>query len=199
MEAEVKTPSEGKLKTKRLLPGTTTKNLIGPTVDPPSTTPPRITDSGRLPVSVRYVKNGRGGNWWKTAQENGQVHAGWKGIPHKLLLRPDFPKLEKFIRAEYGARRGAKQDFNALADLLNRPSQHLWVTFEDGYLWWCTVRDGATVNPKGESSREGNFWLACDRPWSNYTVGGKLLSIANLPGTVTTTGGFKGTVCTPKD
>ena len=45
----------------------------------------------------------------------------------------------------------------------------------------------------------GNFWLVCDRPWSNRSIKGKLLAIADLPGTVTTTVGFKGTVCTPKD
>jgi hypothetical protein len=46
---------------------------------------------------------------------------------------------------------------------------------------------------------DGNFWLVCDRPWSNRSIKGKLLAIADLPGTVTTTAGFKGTVCMPKD
>ena len=45
----------------------------------------------------------------------------------------------------------------------------------------------------------GNFWLVCERPWSNSSIKGPLLSIPDLPGTVTTTAGFKGTVCTPKD
>jgi hypothetical protein len=152
-----------------------------------------------LPSSVRYVKNGDSGKWWKAARENKQVHAGWKSVPGELLRAPDFPEIERLIKDAFGTRQGATQDFNALCDLLDGPSKHLWLTFEDGYLWWCTVRDGASVNPDGESTHKGNFWLACDRPWSNYSVGGKLLSIAHLPGTVTTTGGFRGTVCTPRD
>jgi hypothetical protein len=64
------------------------------------------------------------------------------------------------------------------------------VTFEDGCLWWCTVRDGVVVNPDGESSEQGNFWLTCDRRWSNQSVKGRLLAISDLPGTVTVTAGL---------
>jgi hypothetical protein len=71
------------------------------------------------------------------------------------------------------------------------------VTFEDGYMWWCTVQNGACINPDGESHGKGNFWLVCNRPWSNQSIKGKLLARADLPGAVTKTAGFKGTVCTP--
>ena len=151
-----------------------------------------------LPNSVRYVKNGRRGQWWQAAKANAQIHLGWKSIPHELLLSPDFPKLEMVVRTEFGSRQGAIQDFNALCYLLDSPSKHLWMTFQDGHMWWCTVLDGAIVNPNGESVEKGNFWLACDRPWSNRTLKGRLLAIADLPGTVTAAGGFRGTVCTPK-
>jgi hypothetical protein len=71
-----------------------------------------------------------------------------------------------------------------------RPEQASWVTFQDNCLWWCTVRDGAVVNPNGESPDKGNFWLVCDRPWSNCSIKGTRLAIADLPGTVTKTAGF---------
>lgn len=66
-------------------------------------------------------------------------------------------------------------------------------------MWWCTAHDGATVNREDESSTNGNFWLVCDRTWSKHSLHGKLLAISDLPGTVTTTAGFKGTICTPKN
>ena len=68
------------------------------------------------------------------------------------------------LKAQYGSKQGATQDFNQLQDLLKTPSQHVWMTFEDRYMWWCTVLDGATVNPDGESTKKGNFWLTCSRP-----------------------------------
>ncbi|MFO0965965.1 MAG: restriction endonuclease [Gemmataceae bacterium] len=150
-----------------------------------------------LPNSVRYVKNGKGGQWWKTALADSQVHLGWKSVPHDLLLAPDFTRIKETIRAEFGSRQGATQDFNALRDLLDAPSRHIWMTFQDSYMWWCTVLDGAIINPDGESSEKGNFWLACNRPWSNRSVKGDLLAILDLPGTVTTTAAFRATVCTP--
>jgi len=152
-----------------------------------------------LPNSVRYVKNGQRGQWWQAARSSDQIHAGWTRIPHELLLKPDFPKIKQILKAAFGTRQGATQDFNALCDLLDAPSKHIWVTFEDGCMWWCTALDGAVVNPNGESSEKGNFWLACNRPWSNQSLKGRLLAVSDLPGTVTRTAGFKATVCTPKD
>jgi hypothetical protein len=90
-------------------------------------------------ASVRYVKNGAGGQWWHAAKENRQVLAGWPKIPHSLLLNPDFAVIRQKIKEEFGQRRGATADFKALRCILDSPSQHLWITFEDGFMWWCTV------------------------------------------------------------
>jgi hypothetical protein len=106
------------------------------------------------------------------------------------LVKPDFTALRNLIKST--------QDFNALRCLLDLPSKHIWITFEDGYMWWCTVRDGITPNPNGETKSAGQFWLVCDKVWSNKSIGGRLLAVADLPGTVWTVSGFKGTVCEPK-
>ena len=152
-----------------------------------------------LPSSVRYVKNGVSGRWWKAAQMNGQIHAGWDNIPDELLLKKDFPAIETLLRGQYGEKRGATQDINQVLLLLDAPSQHVWVTFEDGFMWWCTVRDEVTITPDAHATTSGHFWLTCSRPWSNTSFTGKLLATSELPGTVTTTAGFRGTACTPND
>ncbi|MBN8736288.1 MAG: restriction endonuclease [Xanthomonadales bacterium] len=151
-----------------------------------------------LQNSVRYVKNGRNGQWWKAAKENSQIHLGWKTIPRELLQAPDLIAIERIIKNYYGTKRGATQDVNALHDALDAPSRHIWTTFQDGYMWWCTAKDGAIPNPRGESADEGNFWLNCDRPWSNRSLNGTLLAMPDLPGSVTKTAGFRGTICTPR-
>lgn len=111
---------------------------------------------------------------------------------------PDFSLIKQKIRDGFGARHGSTQDFNALRCLLEAPDRHLWITFEDGFMWWCTVRAGMEISPRGMDKQKGHFWLNCDRAWSNRSVGGKLLAIADLPGPVTTAMGFQGTVCEPK-
>jgi hypothetical protein len=149
--------------------------------------------------SVRYVKNGTGGQWWRAAEANHQIHLGWSRIPHELLLNSDLVAIERKI-FEYTKDKGAaKRDFQQLRCLLDVPSQHIWITFEDDCMWWCTVRDGAEMNPLGMDKHNGNFWLVCERPWSNRSIKGKLLAISDLPGSVTAAAGFRGTVCRPRD
>ena len=152
--------------------------------------------------SVRYVKNGRRGCWWPVARDQGQVHAGWSNVSHALLVDPgDFVAVQAAVEQDPtqnqdpGARR---RDFNQLRALLDQPSRHVWITIEDSYLWWCTVQNGATPNPQGGGATTGNFWLTCTRPWSNKSLGGRLLAISDLPGIVSRVAGFRGTVCEPK-
>lgn len=80
-----------------------------------------------LPDSVRYVKNGGGGQWWRAAKANGRVHLGWRTISDTLLRTADMEPIERLIRAQFGDRPGATQDFKALRTLLLDPSQHVWV------------------------------------------------------------------------
>jgi hypothetical protein len=151
-----------------------------------------------LPDSVRYVKNGRAGQWWKTAKANGQIHLGWRDIPDAQLRTSDLETIEGLIRAQFGNKSGATQDFKALRTLLVNPSQHVWVTFQDGCMWWCTVRDEVEKNPDIETKERGHFWLTCELPWSNYSMDGKRhLVKSELPGIVAAVAGYQATVCEP--
>jgi len=155
-----------------------------------------------LPSTVRYVKNGRGGRsggqWWKAAKEHAQLHAGWKIVPDTLLLSPNYSKIEAIIRGAFQDQGAATRDYNALCCLLQTPRHHFWITFEEGSMWWCTVRDGPHPNPNKDDTTRGNFWLECDRPWSKVSLRGTDLSIIRLPGVVTSVSGYRATVCVPR-
>ncbi len=159
--------------------------------------------SDEIPNLVRYVKNGKGGKWWPVAKAKGQIHAGWKIIPANLIEHPgDFSA----IRREYGESQevsknaGArKKDLNQLLSLLDSPSAYVWITFEAGFLWWCTVDDQAAANPQEENAARGHFWLTCKRPWSNLSLKGRLLARADLPGIVDRVAGFRDTLCKPRE
>ena len=150
-----------------------------------------------LPNSVRYVKNGAGGQWWRVAKTNGQIHLGWPRIPDDLLHAADLAQIEALIRHGILEQTVAllSGTSNALRTLLDHPSQHVWVTFaEDGCMWWCTVHDGIETDPDGETSDRGrgHFWLdLAATAWTNYSKGGRRhLAMTELPGRVTTTAGF---------
>jgi hypothetical protein len=120
-------------------------------------------------TSVLYVKNGEHGKWWQEAKAKGQIHAGWSNMPHDLLTNPDYETIKQREIEDYrknGLKGSAVADANALWRLLDMPSQHVWITFEEGCMWWCTVHNGAVINPTGQDEHTGNFWLVCDRWWS---------------------------------
>lgn len=151
-----------------------------------------------LPSSVMYVKNGPGGEWWSVAKRQNQIHAGWKRFAPASIRNPNIPEIKKQYWKLYPkkTKQGRTADLNALVRLLDRPSQHIWITFQSGYLWWCTVHDRAQSD-KRDAPSTGHFWLSCRRPWSNRSIKGTLLSTEDLPGTVTKVAGFKATVCKP--
>ena len=124
-----------------------------------------------LPDSVRYVKNGAGGQWWNAAKDNGQIHAGWRSIPDALLRTADMGQIESLIRSAFGTKPGAMQDFNALRTLLVEPSQHVWVTFQSGCM--CGARFGMELKqtPTSKRASEAIFGLPVNRhgatiPWT---------------------------------
>jgi hypothetical protein len=59
------------------------------------------------------------------------------------------------------------------------------------------ARDGVELNATGDPGT-AHFWLHCEWPWSNRSLGGRLLAVADLPGGATSTAGFRGTVCEPR-
>ncbi|MEE7457472.1 hypothetical protein MPAR168_04670 [Methylorubrum populi] len=68
-----------------------------------------------------------------------------------MLRAADLSAIADILREQYGLKPGATQDLNALRSLLKSPSRHLRVTFEDGFMWWSTVRDGITISPGNET------------------------------------------------
>jgi hypothetical protein len=149
--------------------------------------------SQTLPQSVRYIKNGRGGKWWPKAKAHNQLHAKWDEVPTGLLHQPNVEKIKASLP------KSTTQDVNALLTLIGHPSQHVWVTFEEGYLWWCLVSDGVTDFGPSTDER-GRFCISCQPQygWSNKSLAGKDLKITDLPGPVSSTAGFRATVCEPR-
>jgi len=116
-----------------------------------------------LPQSVRYVKNGSGGAWWADAKSQSRIHAGWANIAHDAIRFRDTEALSNLHRESFGQRTGQTQDLNALLTLIIRPSEHIWITFEGGFLWWATASDNIIIN-EGETSKRGHFWLITPPP-----------------------------------
>jgi hypothetical protein len=152
-----------------------------------------------LPNSVRYIKPGPGGRWWPVAKAAGQVHAGWRDVPASVLIKRDMSEAEAILRKLPGGETGAAtRDISALKTLLDRPSQHTWVTIAEGRLWWCLVGDEVEADDAHDDAVHGHFWLKCTRPWSDQPIDGKRqLYTLDLPGYVNALAGYRATLCEP--
>src|SRR5688572_10939716 len=92
--------------------------------------------------TVRYVKNGRGGQWWEAAKERRHAHFGWKHVAGELLLRADFNAIEQVIRHRSKDEGAVTRDLSQIREVLEGADRHVWITFEAGFMWWCTLRRG---------------------------------------------------------
>jgi hypothetical protein len=152
-----------------------------------------------LPLTVRYIKNGEGGCWWPSAKKDDQLHLGWKHIPSEVLKSRQLDIIEPMVRNQFENQGAATRDLNQLLTAIISPSQHIWTTIENGYLWWCTVNDEITMNPTGETNLKGHFWLSCASSWRNTAINNKLLATSDLPGGLTMTAAFQSTICKPRE
>ena len=150
----------------------------------------------QLPNSILYVKNGAAKwKWWESAKQQNQIHAGWRKIPADDIRNFDPTTIDRIFKRAYP--KDTRASLNALKRLLDRPSQHVWITIEEGCLWWCLVKDRAKASDS-EKDGHGHFWLECSKPWSIKSIGGHKLTVSDLPGAVAKVAGFKGTVCQPE-
>ena len=152
-----------------------------------------------LPNTVRFIRLGTKSSWVTASginsTENATVHAGWNDFDRRALLTNDPTYL-----CPTGRRKGKSLHADSeLQYLLDKPSQHVWVTTYNGHLWWTLVEDGIHFT-SGESKSQGNFYLQGTRPWSNLSlsVPPKTLHLESMPGTVGVVAGFQGTCCKPQ-
>lgn len=127
--------------------------------------------------------------------ENATVHAGWSDFDRRALLTNDPTYL-----CPTGRSKGKSLHAdNELQHILNKPSQHLWITTYNGHLWWTLVEDGINFT-SGTSKTQGNFYLQGTRPWSNLSLSDppRKLHLESMPGTVGVVAGFQGTCCKPQ-
>jgi hypothetical protein len=161
-----------------------------------------------LPSEVRFIRLGKGRCWQRVSFERGEIHAGWNEVSEGALNAADREACRNAVeeyhtglnyRTEAARKTAIQTDFNQLMDLIEEPERFVWVTIADGRLYWCTVKPGVTVNPKGESDEErGHFWLTCKRQWSDRSLKGKRLVLEDLPGAVGVISRFAGTVAKPR-
>ena len=150
-------------------------------------------------TSAKYIKLGAGGLWdQRCLREEGTLRFGYHEVPHDLVLEQDLEKLKQFFADRGGKGAAPANHARNVWDFYFAEPETLWITFSDGYLWWCFARPEVEylLNEAGDPDPEGSRLRHTVDGWHNKSVGGKPLLMRDLNGALTSLASYQMTVCT---
>lgn len=142
---------------------------------------------------VRYIKLGTGGAFASAALERGEIYLDHREVPRELAARAD----RDAIIAHYislGRPPGKAKDFaREVMDFHTLPEETIWITFENGCLWWARAK--LRVEWIGPSEGRGTRLRRLLEPWRNTDLTGAVLLKDNLSTRLTKVAGYRQTLC----
>jgi len=142
---------------------------------------------------VRYIKLGRGGEWADLCFRENSLRIGHSQIAHELASTQDREAIRAELRRLGFAKPKASDLTREILDFYDEDADTIWITFADGFLWWCRAKPGVT--DLGTDSDNGTKKRICASPWSNLSAGGVPLRVRELSGKLTRTAAYRQTIC----
>jgi hypothetical protein len=135
-----------------------------------------------------YIKLGKGGRYEQSAISESKLRIGFGRQSLEDINSGDWGKIREQLRQ--GQSPGvATRDLNALRSICESTSEDLWITFFQGTMWWCKLGNREIFQDDKSKYRR------VDGKWSNQDIRGNILEIHNIPGVLSKTQAFRGTVC----
>lgn len=151
--------------------------------------------------SVRYIKLGGGGGRFTFCRTHGVAELGF-GLQdldrYDAFSKGNFEALSTSFANEGGK---AMSVANVIGQLkkarvaANTPT--IWITFEDGKMWWAVSHAGAAWQLPSQTDAQG-LQLSLEQTWSCVDTLGRELRINDLSGDLTQVSQYRGTVCAVK-
>lgn len=136
-----------------------------------------------------YIKLGKQGIWENELEIGEKVRVGWKNIELSEIHNQNWEGIKETIKEEFGEKKGATQDFNALKSFCEATEDDVIITFSNGKLYWCFL-DNNEVEQDGISK-----YRTTKIKWSYSDINGRTLYINKISGRITKTQGFRATLC----
>lgn len=150
------------------------------------------------PITIKnayYVKLGRGGEWVESSIQSRIIRIGWR----EQTLDDVNNWRESIIREKTLSAReqqglptsktAVSNDVSALSKIVHATPEDVWVTFHSSYLWWCRVAETGIEEDTTSKYRK------IIGQWSNCDIEGTPLIINQIPGRLSKTQRFSGTIC----
>lgn len=144
---------------------------------------------------AKYIKLGIGGCWENLCLSDGTLRLGYNEVPHELGLSDQAGLRMHYIQRGVAAN-AATSHARQILDFYQAEVDTLWISFSRGFLWWC--RTDSPVEFLGHNEVEypdGSRLRRTVEGWKNRSVAGKELRLSELPGYLTQTSRYQGTIC----
>ncbi|PPR18028.1 MAG: hypothetical protein CFH43_00586 [Proteobacteria bacterium] len=138
---------------------------------------------------VKYIKLGKAGGFEEACLNDGFMRIGYSAVPHEVALKGDVSEISDIYIKEGRSKATVTSFTNNIVDFYHDDEHTLWITFANGFLYWCTA------NPQVSLSKGDGKVRECIGGWSNCSLTGKPLRVSELSGTLTKTAGYRGTIC----
>lgn len=149
------------------------------------------------PAEFRYIKLGRGGNWANPSFARGELHFGYRTVPHELCMRGDWDAAVE-IFTEEGRNLGKARDaVREIRDFYTLGSDCLWITFADGHLCWAFADPEVTWLGIEEDGQGARMRRTIDG-WHKDSIIGNPLRIDGLSTFLTQVAAYRQTICSIK-
>lgn len=146
--------------------------------------------------SARYIKLGSGGEWAHLCFEDGTVRLGYYEVPHASGLEGDTEAIRKVYLDKGVVAQTASNHARQVLDFYRLPVDTIWVTFADGFMWWCFSKPKVEfLGDDVATTRHGSRLRRTVSGWRNTDIEGRLLRTSDLNGRLTSLARFPGTVC----
>ena len=148
--------------------------------------------------SARYIKLGRGGKWERLCIRDGTLRFGYADVPHGLAMEADKERLRQFFVERSDPPSAAANHANQVFDFYHAdPVTTLWITFCDGFLWWCVAQPGVEYvgTEGGVHEEQGARLRRAVAGWHNRSIQGTPLRTAYLNGALTKVAAYQMTIC----
>ncbi len=143
---------------------------------------------------IRYIKLGAGGRWVDPALERGEIHFGYRTIPHEPCQAGDWAAVERLLIEQGRSPAKAKDGLREIRDFYTLGVDCLWITFARRQLWWAFAEPAVTwlgPDEQGQGARSRKTLGG----WRNTDLQGNVLAIDGLSSRLTQVAAYRQTLC----
>jgi hypothetical protein len=158
-----------------------------------------MTDTSITATRALYIKLGEGGRWAQLAFESGTLRFGFPDIPHEQARAAaagnDFLSVKDFYKGKGVAPGTATRYANEVRNFYTAGADVLWITFANGRMWWCFANTEVVPTTALDPDEAGSRYRRSIGGWKDKDLAEQTLWTNSLRGSLTTTAGFRGTIC----